>query len=143
MWLFLGWILLELVLLVVYHSRGKVVPILRLVIAQAAGDVPSEDDFLLPRVIWVFITAFVAINVFAVFLYVQAMGGSRLALAGFALVAAWSFYDAIAKPLAFHRLHPGHLDRSDWAFVALDAFMWPLLSVSLAVHLLNQTAPVA
>ena len=138
LWIFLGWMLLQMSLLLIYHSRGRMLPTLRLMMARVDAEefTPAMEKFI-PRVLWVFVAAFLTINILAVFLYLQAIHGSLLASIVFAVIAAWSFYDAIAKPLVFNRLYPGQMVHSDWALVALDASMWPLLSASLAVHWMN------
>lgn len=132
LYIFLGWAIVQGLLLVASHARGKVVPAMRLAVEKVSSSEPeSEKAQMAVSFIWISVIWFVLIISVAAFSFHSAANGSIFGLVIFVGIGAWSLYQAASNPFVLGKIYPGSISWSDWLSPAVETLVWGLLFVVL------------
>jgi hypothetical protein len=132
LYVFLGWAIVQALLLVSSHARGKVIPAMRLAVEKVSSSEPeSEKEQMAVSFIWISVIWFVLITSVAAFTFLSATGGSIFGLVIFLGVGAWSLYQEASSPFVLRKMYPGSIKWFDWLLAALGTLVWGLLFVAL------------
>jgi hypothetical protein len=132
LYVFLGWAIVQALLLVSSHARGKVIPAMRLAVEKVSSSEPeSEKEQMAVSFIWISVIWFVLVISVAAFSFHSAAGGSIFGLVLFAGVGTWSLYQAASSPYVLGKMYPGSISWSDWLSAAIETLVWSFLFVVL------------
>jgi hypothetical protein len=132
LYIFLGWAIVQALLLVASHARGKAVPAMRLAVEKVSSSEPeSEKEQMAVNFIWISVIWFALITSVAAFTFLSAAGGSVFGLVVFVGVGVWSVYQEASSPFVLGKMYPGSINWFDWLLAALGTLVWGLLFVVL------------
>lgn len=132
LYVFLGWAIVQALLLIASHMRGKVIPAMRMAVEKVSSSEPeSEKAQMAVSFIWISVIWFVLLISIAVFSFHSAAGGSIFGLVIFVGIGAWSLYQAASNPFVLGKIYPSSISWSDWLSAVVETLVWGLLFVVL------------
>ena len=138
LYVFLGWVIFQATLLVVWHIQGKTMPAMRLAVEKVEpSETKGEKEQMAKGFIWISVVWFILISAISAFAFRSGAGGSIWGAVVFIIVGGWSLYDAASSPIVLGKMYPGSIGRQDWFMAIVSSLVWAFLFVVLAAQWLS------